>query len=84
MVSEVPGLRADMTEPVEREAADNDRDVGTSGNAVGVDERITGISAYLILALDGALLRSVVGVSAGLFDKRLPGARFARQRSTEP
>jgi len=41
MVSEVPGLRADIAEPVEREAADNDRDVGTSGSAVGVDERIT-------------------------------------------
>jgi len=33
---------------------------------------ITGMSAYLILALDAALLRSVAAVSTGLFDNRLP------------
>jgi len=33
--------------------------------------RITSMGAYLILALDVALLRSVVEVSAGLFNKRL-------------
>ena len=35
-------------------------------------DETTGISAYLILALDVALLRSVAEVPAELFDKRLP------------
>ena len=56
MVIEGLWLRANIAEPVEGEATDNDRDVGAIGSAVEVDERITGISAYLILALDGALL----------------------------
>ena len=72
MVIEGLWLRANIAEPVEGEPADSDRDVGASGRGAGADARITGVGAYLILALDVALLRSVVEVSAGLFDKRLP------------
>ena len=46
MVSEGLRLRGNIAEPVEGEAADNDRDAG-GGRGAGADERITGMSAVL-------------------------------------